>query len=613
MREACEADIEGVLDVLVRRGSFDVQACPGSGKTTTIATKIVVLLEEWVTAAGVCVVTHTNVAREEIQRLLRKSDVGRVALAPPHFVGTIQSFVETFLARPYLRAKGIAVEQVDNDAFASAAASRYSGGFHQLRAALKNKHSPGSADENISYQSVEYAAGGELTFGGRRTGFKDPNKPAVQQLAKLKEELSAQGLFRHGDMLHFACQYLDEFPWAVHTLRRRFPILIVDEMQDISPAQDALMNRIFPPDVIEVQRVGDIYQRIYDGDSATDVSTTFPREPVLDLGHSRRFGSFIAERIADVASRTQVIFGNGVATGGRHSVILFDEATALDVIPQFATIVGTALAHLDHRATVKAIGARKRPAGSGAFPDSLVTYIEGPTHSDGAALEGPESLCLRVERAKIAARENYVRGAHDLMIAVRMLIRRWGCSDSPAVVLARLLGDLRLRRDLGTSIRGLLSEHPIGVEVWGQQVRPFMAALESAAGCTPSRNAMSFAAWHEVKGAPEDLRKGRQAQSAVDVDVQTIHSVKGESHDATLVLETRIYEFDVPLALRAMVAKETNPKLSDRATMHRRRMFVAMSRPRVLLCMAAAAAHVDANLREGLKALGWDVVDLTAP
>lgn len=225
-------------------------------------------------------------------------------------------------------------------------------------------------------------------------------------------------------------------------------------------------------------------------------------------------------------------------------------------------------------------------------------------------MAGPEGLRLRVERAKIAARENYFLGPKELMVAVRMLIRRWGCAGSPDAVLARLMGDLKMRRDLGSAIRDLLSEDAIDGEAWDRLVRPLIAAIKSAAGCAASPNAMSFAAWRDIEGAPADRHDVRDARAA-QVDVQTIHSVKGENHDATLVLETRVYDFDVPQALRAMVAKEVDPKLSDRATMHRRRMFVAMSRPRALLSMAAAAAHVDADLRAALETLGWEVLDLT--
>jgi hypothetical protein len=74
-----------------------------------------------------------------------------------------------------------------------------------------------------------------------------------------------------------------------------------------------------------------------------------------------------------VAPRTQSIFGDGDAPAARHTVILFDEATALDVIPGFAAIARESLAELDRPPTVKAVAARKRPAGTGAFPDALAT------------------------------------------------------------------------------------------------------------------------------------------------------------------------------------------------------------------------------------------------
>jgi len=45
--------------------------------------------------------------------------------------------------------------------------------------------------------------------------------------------------------------------------------------------------------------------------------------------------------------------------------------------------------------------------------------------------------------------------------------------------------------------------------------------------------------------------------------------------------------------------------------MDHRRMFVAMSRPRKLLCLAAASARVDEATRTGLRAQGWTIVDLT--
>ncbi len=98
---------------------------------------------------------------------------------------------------------------------------------------------------------------------------------------------------------------------------------------------------------------------------------------------------------------------------------------------------------------------------------------------------------------------------------------------------------------------------------------------------------------------------------AMNVDVQSIHSVKGENHHATLVLETQYRKHDVPMVLACLGAPPRKNALGKEATMHHRRMFVAMSRPRRLLCMAASAEHVGAEVRAALIAQGWVVEDLS--
>src|SRR5210317_869591 len=108
---------EDRISVLESMGSIDVQACPGSGKTTLIATKLILLAKKWpFQHQGICVLSHTNVAKDEIIGRLERSKTIEVQrlLSYPHFIGTIQEFVNRFLAMPYLRSKGIENITVDN-------------------------------------------------------------------------------------------------------------------------------------------------------------------------------------------------------------------------------------------------------------------------------------------------------------------------------------------------------------------------------------------------------------------------------------------------------------------------------------------------------------------
>src|SRR5437588_702857 len=83
--------------------SIDLQAAPGSGKTTLTALKLCLLASGWQRPRqGICVLSHTNTAKNQIIELLERDAAGRQLTLYPHFIGTIQSFVHTFLALPFL-------------------------------------------------------------------------------------------------------------------------------------------------------------------------------------------------------------------------------------------------------------------------------------------------------------------------------------------------------------------------------------------------------------------------------------------------------------------------------------------------------------------------------
>ena len=60
-------------NVIKNLESVDVQAFPGSGKTTTLVAKLAILAKKWpYSNAGICVLSHTNVAREENREKVRQ-------------------------------------------------------------------------------------------------------------------------------------------------------------------------------------------------------------------------------------------------------------------------------------------------------------------------------------------------------------------------------------------------------------------------------------------------------------------------------------------------------------------------------------------------------------
>ena len=78
-------------DIIKDLSSFDVQAFPGTGKTTVLVAKLAILAKKWpYNYRGICVLSHTNAARDEIETRLGNTSIGQKLLSYPHFVGTIQ-------------------------------------------------------------------------------------------------------------------------------------------------------------------------------------------------------------------------------------------------------------------------------------------------------------------------------------------------------------------------------------------------------------------------------------------------------------------------------------------------------------------------------------------
>lgn len=103
---------------------------------------------------------------------------------------------------------------------------------------------------------------------------------------------------------------------------------------------------------------------------------------------------------------------------------------------------------------------------------------------------------------------------------------------------------------------------------------------------------------------------------SLDFGLGTVAGMKGETHAASLVLESyggTSRKFDVALGLEyiAGVASKELTKLPKTQQAQMRNLYVAMSRPTKLLCLAANASRVPQSLRDTLASKGWHIEMVT--
>lgn len=92
-------------DFIRNFNTIDLQAVPGSGKTTTLLAKLVILERKlpFADGSGILVLSHTNAAIDEIKEKVQRHCPQLFSY--PNFIGTIQSFVDEFLAIPFYISK----------------------------------------------------------------------------------------------------------------------------------------------------------------------------------------------------------------------------------------------------------------------------------------------------------------------------------------------------------------------------------------------------------------------------------------------------------------------------------------------------------------------------
>lgn len=607
--------------VLLEMGSRDVQAAPGSGKTTLLAAKLQLFADKWTHRhRGICVLSHTNVARDEISRRLSTSSTGARLLGYPHYVGTIHAFVNQFLALPLLRSDGEAVDVVDNEIFAAQALSLLRTKW-TLNAWVRNNPQRGPA----AIASLRYE-GADLTLGYEDGGLPGPGTASWTEAQQLKDRLRAKGVFRFDDMFAFAERLLVRFPDMRKRLSHRFPLVLIDEMQDTSWAQEDLLARLFD-DTVVMQRYGDRNQRILS--SGTDTARlTFPRPHPLSVTSTKRFPETIAAVVRAVQEHGEAVAAPVVADARPPVLFLYATSGVTTVIEAFGKHVLTSFSDAElGTGAVKAICARKRSDSASAagrhIGDYWPEYVALTTSPSGSEsihrlLTDPEAMGVvamgleqRVRDIKrailIALRAAAATSVQELRDATHLLRRLEiaGCNVDPIRVLCHQLATgrghtsaARWRSTIDTMYEALSALLPPAL------TRDAFAALsvfEVATGAAPTSM---------VNNAHVVLHEGR----SLPVHVGTIASVKGETHLATLVLEAHAHparSHDLQAALVSMASgTPLSVKANDSTRSLYRNLYVAASRPSHLLCLAMNSERAPEQHVQALRDRGWLVIEL---
>jgi DNA helicase-2/ATP-dependent DNA helicase PcrA len=599
----------------------DLQAVPGSGKTTALLAKLIALSRHCPLSKnrGILVLSHTNAAVDEIRE--RIGPHCPHLFKHPHFIGTIQSFVDQYLCIPGFTASyGFRPNHIDNDLYRK---------YHE-RAKIDETHlsaKPNSIgrlyyDSRLT-QEEELLCGKGDPYEESRAKTTDTYK----RVLALKKRLRRDGVLAFDEAYTIGRKYLDDHPALVRILRRRFRFIFVDEMQDMDSIQQGLIDDIFFCDDCILQRIGDKNQRIYVKDNEVD---WVDRKAVLSLTGSHR----LTPQTATCVNRFQS-FGigdysiQGLRGEGPKPVIFTFSAEQVGSVLELVSahlqkMVDSGQLGLPPNALVKAICWKKVHEDHQALTDYFPTYDDNkatpyPTRNTIIDYLGPcrnsdrtfkhrsqtiQELLVRVLRMKD------VRTEKKKYYSVRSL-RGW-LKQQPGSTYEDF------KAFLFSSTRLLLQgKYAEVIKETKTYLPKFLSVFETDLSTLDSflQAEAQMASPLTVPTLESEERINVVNYHGFNIQISTVHSVKGQTHDVTIYLESVVNKYEsqkvgnqisgLPLTKKEAKGKQKMDTL--------KMLYVGLSRPTQLACYVIDRDRFNEHLQKNLDKENWNIVHLPGP
>lgn len=245
----------------LKHSSF-LKACPGSGKTEVIGIKSAYEIHKWQTKhSGIAVVTFTISAAKELNSRVRK--FGAVSTETfPHFIGTFDSWIHNYILQPFCHYLTGYLGK-DGDKSMRLVDVESSAGFLSNYTAniFKDGQTRPVKVTEYYYDYQNNLQGQDDRIDGFLKSLTAAND--IKALKENKKKFIKAGFVTYPDVEWLSNILLNSYPALQERLAQRFPVIIVDECQDLSKGQinilDLLRNK-----GTNMHFVGDLNQSIYE-------------------------------------------------------------------------------------------------------------------------------------------------------------------------------------------------------------------------------------------------------------------------------------------------------------------------------------------------------------
>jgi DNA helicase-2/ATP-dependent DNA helicase PcrA len=231
-------------------GNCVILAGPGSGKTKTLTIKLARMLTEDVSPpSGIACLTYSTECARELQQ--RLSGLG-VVESQNVFIGTLHSFSLKNVVAPFSRMSDLALP---NEFSVTSVGDQDLLFTQALNATI--------GDENPYKYRTRFDRYRRTYLQRESKEFRDTDAEIANLILEYEKRLLAAKLVDFDTMVLWALQLIERHEWVRKCLRARFPILVVDEYQDLGLSLHRIVLALCQKAGVRLVAVGDPDQSIY--------------------------------------------------------------------------------------------------------------------------------------------------------------------------------------------------------------------------------------------------------------------------------------------------------------------------------------------------------------
>lgn len=558
---------------LIAEGKVVLSACPGSGKTYVVAKKLLRYVNQWKRPhQGVAVLSFTNVASEEVSKQAQELMSEGFTIEYPHYIGTLDSFINNFIL---LRFGYLMMAEVQRPTIAIKDIFQFPYRFWRKechKSCVDNIHDFSWGIDEKLYR-FERNRGKILVDCPPNANRKHP--PCYE----CKQTLLKKGFVFQSEVSALAYLLLKKYPLIAKAIAARFPIIILDEAQDTSVEQMAILDQISKSGLESMFLVGDPDQSIYEWRNATPECFIEKREHVewttLPLTTNFRSSQLICNA-TKAFSQTLEKIKPSTAKGlnadylQKPLLLLYDGSIEDSRDKIQARFIELCIAHEiattpENVAVVTRSRIYKETDISGLWKSKEVEFFAQSAYEwfDGSRKRAYE-LCEKALYSMCLGELRDINISIDTSVEALMPYELWRSK-----VIEMLIRIPNVNQSIDTWVKNMIVQVTQTLPLIGLSLRDTRTIKDIVKTKSRDKKNPNF------KSIP--VLRFFENKSCTNHTLSSIHGVKGETYDALLLLiESRTGKTLTPSFLNT----------GDLGTELMRIAYVAMTRPRKLLAVA---------------------------